>query len=285
MDVFGDSRYRYVYPPDGDGIFQAGGIVDEGEARIPWNAKTIEDPDRVRSLRLEPSKARLRDPRLPAYVKSLRKLESLVVPTPFVPLARDLEVRTLVVGHSHEYGIPASPVSINPGVRGLMWVTSVHPPSLAQVIDPLPPLEFLHVNISGKRAVEEQLRSLTTLRHLEVVDLRNREVPVRSPLRALELGGTGRDFPFGRVVGGIGTLEALRLNGVRADIDCAVLRTLPNLVDLTVLNSKRFVDLDALLDCPKLAKVTFVNCGDPFKKQGRARFAERGFAHLDIKFA
>lgn len=285
MDVFGDSRYRYVYPPTGDGIFQAGGIVDEGEERIPWNARTIAAPERVRSLHLEPSKARLRDPRLPAYVETLRNLESLGVPTPFVPLVRDLDVRTLVVRHSHEYGIPSSPVSISPGVRGLMWVTSVHPPSLAQVIDPLPPLEFLRTNISGNRAVAERIGGLTTLRHLEVVDLGNREVLVRSPLRALELGGTGRDFPLGRVVGGIGTLEALRLNGVRADIDGAVLRTLPKLVELTVLNSKRFLNLDALLDCPKLASVTFVNCGNPFKKQGRARFAERGFAHLDIKFA
>jgi hypothetical protein len=285
MDVFGASRYEYVYPPTGEGIYQAGGIADDGETRIPWNAKAIADGDRVRSLHLEPSKVRLRDPRLPAYVMGLRNLVSLGVPTPFVPLVRELEVRTLVVHHSHEYAIPPSPVSIAPGVRGLMWVTSVYPPGLARVIDPLPPLEFLHTNVSGDRAVLAQLDGLTTLRHLELADLRNLDVPIRSPLRALELGGTGRDFPLERVVGDIGTLEALRLNGVRADIDCAVLRTLPNLVDLTVLNSKRIVNLDALLDCPRLAGITFVNCGNPFKKQGRERFAEHGFARLDIKFA
>jgi len=56
-------------------------------------------------------------------------------------------------------------------------------------------------------------------------------------------------------------------------------------VQLTVLNSKKFTNLDALLDCPNLASIEFVNCGNPFKKDGRARFGAKGFAHLDIAYS
>jgi hypothetical protein len=51
------------------------------------------------------------------------------------------------------------------------------------------------------------------------------------------------------------TLEALRLNGIRAEIDCAVFLGLPELVQLTVL------------------------------KDVKALFKAREFAHLDIDYS
>ncbi|KOV78035.1 hypothetical protein [Nocardia sp. NRRL S-836] len=170
-----------------------------------------------------------------------------------------------------------------PGLRALLWVTSYTTPRLPRVVDPLPPLEFLRTNVTGDDAVLRQLAELPTLRHLELEDVKNTDVVdhLVAPLRVLEIAGTGRDFPVARLAA-IPALEAVRLNGIRAELDCAVFQALPGLVQLTVLNSKRIVNVEALLDCPALASSTFVNCGNPFKEDGKALFRSKGFANLPI---
>ena len=103
-------------------------------------------------------------------------------------------------------------------------------------------------------------------------------------MRALELSSTGRDFPF-RKLSAVATLEALRLKDVRTEVDCAVFASLPELVDLDVISTRKIVNIEALLDHPKLASIRFLDCGNPFKKEGKALFNSRGFAHLDIDYS
>jgi hypothetical protein len=167
-----------------------------------------------------------------------------------------------------------------------MWSSSITTPRLPRIVDPLPPLEFLLTNVTGDPAVLRQVRSLPTLRHLELIDSKNVDVfeHIRAPLRVLELSRTGRDFPIHRV-SAVPTLEALRLNGVRAEIDCAVFLALPGLVELNVLNCPRIVNVEALLEHPRLAAISFLSCGNPFKKEGKALLRSRGFAHLDIDWS
>jgi hypothetical protein len=123
-------------------------------------------------------------------------------------------------------------------------------------------------------------------RHLELIHLKNVDVfdHIQAPLRALELSSTGRDFPF-RKLSAVSTLAALRLKGIRAEVDCAVFATLPELVDLTVIDTSKIVNVEALLDHPRLASIRFLSCGNPFKKDGKALFKSRGFAHLDIDYS
>jgi hypothetical protein len=194
-----------------------------------------------------------------------------------------------VVACDHRYPVPETPFDAAvalPGLRALMWVSSITVPRLPQVIDPLPPLEFLCTNVSGDPAVLRQVRSLPTLRHLELIHLKNVDVfdHIQAPLQALELSSTGRDFPF-RKLSTVPTLEALRLKGVRTEVDCAVFATLPELVDLDVIDTRKIVNIEALLDHPRLASIRFLNCGNPFKKDGKALFKSRGFAHLDIDYS
>jgi hypothetical protein len=298
VDHFGASRYRYVYPPDRDGIFCVGNAAEcdhltgDGAVRIAWGRSPVPgDEKKVRSLHLCPTVAQLRRPALPAFLPDLVNLESMVVPTPLLAglsgsgVAEGL--RTLVVAHDHAYPTPATPFELAlPGLRALMWSSPVDTPSLARVIDPLPPLEFLYANVSGDKAVLRQIHNLTTLRHLELADLKNVDVfdSIAAPLRALQIGRTGRDFPVAGL-STVPTVEALRLNGVRAEVDCAVFRTLPELVELDVLNTRKVANIEALLDCPKLASIRFLDCGNPFKKEGKALFRSRGFARLDIDYS
>ncbi|MET9229919.1 hypothetical protein [Lentzea sp. NPDC003310] len=295
VDVFGASRERHLGPFDGDGIFCVGNadecdhLTEDGAVRIPWRGRPRpDDVARIRSLALCPTTAQLSRAVLPAYLPDLVNLRSLTLPAPLVADLTSPTLKSLVV-HNADGRAPTAPLAADtalPGLRALMWVTSCTAPRLPQVVGPLPPLEFLRTNVSGAAAVLRQLENLPSLWHLELADLKNVDVVdhLAAPLRVLEIGGTGRDFPVDRIAA-IPTLEALRLNGVRAEIDCAVFTALPDLVQLTVLNSKRIVNVEALLECPKLANVVVVDCGNPFGKEGKALFESHGFAHLSIDYA
>lgn len=292
VDPFGASRERYVA---GDRVFCVGNVAEcdhyteDGGIRIPWGG-TPEDVSEVRDFALCPTDAQLRKATLPAYLPDLVNLEALTLPAPLaVRLTRGSvgdRVRTLVLGNQ-DGQVPAAPLAADavlPGLRALMWVSSLTTPTMPQVVDPLPPLEFLYTNVSGD--LLPQLEGLPSLRHLELVDLKDVDVfaHLTAPLEALMIGGTGRGFPVARLAT-VPTLTAVRLNGIRAELDCAVFCALPELVQLTVLNSKKITNVDALLDCPNLASITFVNCGNPFRKDGKARFGAKGFAHLDIAYS
>ncbi|MEU3647245.1 hypothetical protein AB0E59_27950 [Lentzea sp. NPDC034063] len=294
VDLFGSSRARYLGPIDGDGVFCVGNATEcdhyteDGAVRIPWGrSPRPEDMARIRSLALCPTAAQLRRAVLPAYLPDLVNLESLTLPAPLVAHLTSPALRSLVIGND-DGQVPSVPLADTavPGLRALMWVSSHTTPRLPQVVDPLPPLEFLRTNVTGDDAVLRQLEGLPALRHLELVDLKNVDFVdhLVAPLRVLEIAGTGRDFAVARLAA-IPTLEAVRLNGIRAEIDCTVFQALPGLVQLTVLNSKRIANVEALLDCPELANIVFVNCGNPFKKDGKALFKSKAFANLDIDYS
>ncbi|MFD9701770.1 hypothetical protein [Lentzea sp. NPDC059081] len=293
VDLFSASRERYLDLVDG--VFCVGNAdecdhyVEDGAVRIPWRGKPQpEDLARVRSLALCPTDAQLRTAVLPSYLPDLVNLRSLTLPAPLVAHLTSPALTSLVIGNPDGQA-PSAPLAADtalPGLRALMWVSSYTTPRLPRVADPLPPLEFLRTTVTGDGAVLRQLEDLPSLRHLELVDLKNTDVVdhLAAPLRVLEISGTGRDFPVARLAA-IPTLESVRLNGIRAELDCSVFPALPRLVQLTVLNSKRIVNVEALLDCPALASVVFVDCGNPFRREGKALFRSRGFAHLDIGYS
>ncbi len=228
---------------------------------------------------------------MPAYLPTLVNLTSLSLPMPLVaglgPGRVGPGLRTLVVGSEYDDPAPAAPLdgaAALPGLRGLLLVNA--PPRLPKIIDPLPPLEYLRTHVDGDRAVLRQLRNLPTLRHLELAHLKNVDVfdSIVAPLQALEINWTGSRFPIAGL-SALATLQALRLNSVAAEIDCAVFGTLPELLELTVLNSRRIVNVEALLGCPKLESIWLVNCGNPFGEDAKALFGTGRFARLDIDHA
>ncbi|HUQ59448.1 hypothetical protein [Lentzea sp.] len=294
VDLFGTSRARYLRSIGRDEFFCVGNAAEcdhyteDGAVRIPWGrSPQLEDMARIRDLALCPTTAQLRKAVLPAYLPDLVNLRSLTLPAPLVAHLTSPALTTLVIGND-DGRAPSAPLAATavPGLRALMWVTSHTAPRLPQVVDPLPPLEFLHTNLTGDDALLRQLENLPTLRHLELEDLKNVDIVdhLVAPLRVLEIAGTGRDFPVAGLAA-IPTLQALRLNGLRAEIDCTVFQALPDLVQLTVLNSKRIVNVEALLDCRKLANIMFLNCGNPFKNDRKALFESHGFANLDIDYS
>lgn len=298
-DGFAASRYRYLHPPVADGRYCVGNVTecydhtDDGGLRISWGGTiTPAEAARVRRLDLRPSRAQLRKPRLPAFLPDLGNLSTLHLPTPLVRLLTPTGVpaglTTLVIRHDHVFPVPEAPLAADavlPGLRAVMFVNSGPVPPLARILDPLPPLEFLSTAL-GEDEVLRQIRDLTTLRHLELAYLGNEDVfaHITAPLRAMEIGGTGTRFPVARLAT-LPTLRALRLNGLRAEIDCRVFRELPELVELTILNSRRITHVEALLECRKLSHLSLTNCGNPFRKGIGDLFWNGRFDHLDITYA
>lgn len=302
MKLVEDSRYEYLYPPTGAGIYCVGNAAEcdhltyDGTAvRIPWGAAPApEELPRIRCLHLLPTDAQQARGGLPAFLPRLPALRALTMPSAL--LARLDAGNTppglmmLMVVGAADARAPRTRIELDavlPGLRGLMFLAPAAKPNLMDLVDPLPSaLEFLHLEVNGRLATLEQLPALERLRHLELERVRAFDVfdHIRSPLRVLEIGGASRGFPVERLAT-IGSLRGVRLNGVYAEIDCAIFQDLPELVELDVLNCNRVGNVEALLDCPKLASVRFLNCKRPFDARTRMLFRDRGFADLDIDFA
>jgi hypothetical protein len=302
VKLFEDSRYEHLYPPTGEGIYCVGNAAEcdhltyDGTAvRIPWGGTPgPEELPRIRCLHLLPTSAQLARGRLPAFLPHLPALRSLSMPSELLP-SLDAGIAPpglamLMVDGAADARAPRTKIELDavlPHLRGLMFLAPAAKPNLMDLVDPLPAaLEFLHLEVNGRLAALEQLPALERLRHLELERVRAFDVfeHIRAPLRVLEIGGASRGFPVERLAT-VASLRGVRLNAVYADIDCAIFRDLPELAELDVLNCNRVGNVEALLDCPKLTSVRFVNCKGPFDARTRKVFQERGFDHLDIRFA
>ncbi|MFI6761742.1 hypothetical protein ACIBF5_21640 [Micromonospora sp. NPDC050417] len=302
MNLFEESRYAYLYPPTGEGIYCVGNAAEcddltyDGTAvRIPWAGTPGPDElANIRCLHLLPTSAQLARGSLPTFLPRLPAVRSVSIPSALLPR---LDVGNappglpmLMVVDEADAPAPRTRIKLDaflPDLRGLMFLAPAAKPNLMDFVDPLPSaLEFLHLQVNGRLATLDQLRALERLRHLELVRVRAFDVfdYIRSPLRVLEIGGASRGFPIERLAT-VASLRSVRLNGVYTEIDCAIFRDLPELVELDVLNCNRVGNVEALLDCPKLANVRLLNCKKPFDARTRVMFRDRGFAHLDINFA
>ena len=150
----------------------------------------------------------------------------------------------------------------------------------------LPSLKYLGFAFSNKDELETFGR-FTALTDLEISNLR--DFPIfehieHLPLFSLDLTGTNNKFEIAGIKK-LKTLKYVRLNGVRSEIDCRLFTELPELTELVVLNSKKILNIEALLDCKNLVSISFLDCADPFKKGIAGKFDEDDYEIFDIKYA
>lgn len=129
-------------------------------------------------------------------------------------------------------------------------------------------LENLVLDLSFLRNLQDaelpgSLRSLTLVRDLRYLDL------IQDLSR--------------RPVSWKDTIVLPRLEAVL--LVCEIFTELPRLRELSLLNSKKIKNIEALLGCPGLEHLRCLDCGNPFKKGIAQKFESRGFARLDIRFA
>lgn len=276
---------------------------EDGYGFIEWDAEVSEIPvEKIKQLTLLPSKSQLKKAVFPDFVGKLSDLEHFVFDINFLKndQAEKLlpSVSSIILSRNLAYAdllkdLIAEKIAWNENVRlenldALFIIAAEEKTKITTGIsaENLPSLKYLGFAFSNKDELETFGR-FTALTDLEISDLR--DFPVfehiaHLPLVSLDITGTNNKFEMANVTK-LETLKNLRLNGVRSEIDCRLFTGLPELTELVVLNSKKILNIEALLDCKNLISISFLDCADPFKKGIAAKFDESAYEIFDIKYA
>ncbi len=276
-------------------------LEHDGYTTIPWDssAKNLPIPN-IKLLHLEPTREQLKKAILPSFVVELSKLEHAVFDLHFLN-QRNVEtfpkiLRSLILSRNldHDYlGNYLGALELNwPQVslgklEALLLIAYEEKEKLVESLSEtmFPKLRFLGFDISQKSELNVFGRfgkltdlEITGLRDWPVFDYMN-----HLPLVSLDMGGSSKKFPV-RGMTKLTSLKFLRMNSIRAEINCELFTELPKLEEVVILNSKNIVNVEALLNCPRLKRIDFLDCKNPFKGIV-TKFQEHGFEHLAINYA
>lgn len=148
-----------------------------------------------------------------------------------------------------------------------------------------PNLEYLNCRIDKKGTILNSINLFKTLKFLEVEYVGNNSLfkSISSQLKVLIIVGADSKFQLNDI-SYIQSLEMILLNGFKSEIDCSIFPLLPKLNELAIWNSRKILDIEALLDCKQLKTISVINCGNPFKKV-RHKFNDNYYENLDIKYS
>ncbi|SDG06989.1 hypothetical protein [Chitinophaga filiformis] len=300
------TRKRANYP-SGNGIYCIGSKEkskffedEEGATRLAWDQEPASgDYKKIRAVRLFPTKAQASKNKFPAYIKDLEQLSFLDIPVSFLPHLKQEDLpaglKTLRISNTEEYGelvakkLPEWPDIKLPELKALIFFTSftaTELPSLFNISqEHVPSLEYLECRMDKKGHILKEIAKFTSLLHLEVEFAYSFDIMsnINSPLQALSIIGADKGFPTDKL-SRLTHLQTTFLNSISAVIDCNVFTTLPNLLEVNVINSKKIEHPEALLACKKLKSIMFTNCGQPFKKI-KDQFTAKEYDRLDIKYS
>jgi hypothetical protein len=297
---------KAAYFHTGEGTYCVGSkekskiFEEDGALRISWDQEpAAADYKKIRALRLLPNKSQALKGKIPAYIKKLEKLSFLEIPLPFLSglTAEDLPpgLEALMISNNEEYAdlvtkkLPEWPGIILPELKALAFFNefgAAELPSLLSISQQhVPSLEYLECRMDKKGNILKDISTFTTLLHLEVEFAYSFDIisSVNSPLEALSIIGADKEFSVNNI-SRLTQLQTVWLNGIKAVIDCNIFTTLPNFLEINVVNSKKVENAEALLACKKLKNIMFVNSGQPFKKI-KDQFVPANYEILDIKFS
>jgi hypothetical protein len=279
---------------------KASAFVEDGATRIAWDqAPGNDEYKKIRALRLLPNKTQAGKGKFPSFVKELENLSFLEIPLPFLSVItkEDLPagLETLMISNTDEFvewvtkKLSDWPDIQLPALKALIFFTGFGAAELPHLLnisqDHFPSLEYLQCKMDKQGNILKDIEKFTTLKHLEVEFASNHDVmaSVRGPLEVLSIIGTDKNFPLNNL-SLLKQLQSVWLNGIKTVIDCNVFTTLPDLLEVNVLNSKKIEHAEALLSCKKLKRIFFLNTAQPFKKI-KDQFDPSTYERLDIKFS
>ncbi|MFV8751490.1 hypothetical protein ACNOYE_13175 [Nannocystaceae bacterium ST9] len=263
-----------------------------GLARIPWTDMPARDElGEIRKLTLRPSPSQLLPAVLPEWIAELPACRELVVPLLYLPTLRadrlPVGLDALVFDADYRWRESATPrwpsALILPELRELGFHGHMLGAPEGLRAEHVPALERLAASLDDKADLIDRIVAFPRLRALDLANLGVHDVfeSLDGAIEALTLRGGGRRFPFD-AIRRWPTIERLELVGMQGEVDCAVLSELPELAELGLRHCKKLVELEALLDCPRLRALAVAACGRPFTPALRQAFAEHGFDQLEI---
>ncbi|MCD9187182.1 MAG: hypothetical protein LUM44_12165 [Pyrinomonadaceae bacterium] len=276
---------------------------EDGYGFIEWDAQISGIPvEKVKLLIVEPGKPQIKKAVLPAFVFGLSKLEHIVFDISFLKNKQaeklPASLRSMMLSRRLAFkdivqDLVKNKVEWQDGTRlenleALFIIADEEKEKITTRLsaENLPGLKYLGFKFTNKNELETFSR-FSDLTDLELGDLRDFplfEHIAHLPLYSLDLTGTGNKFDISGLKN-LKTLKYLRLNGIRPEIDCNIFTELPELTELVVLNSKKILNVEALLDCRNLKSINFLDCADPFKKGIKDKFNEDNYEILEIKYA
>lgn len=281
----------------------AGLVEDENFTVIDWNAGASGlEIEKVKLLFVEATKAQLKKAELPPFVEDLENLENVAFDLSFLrnlkPDSLSASLRSLTLTRNLDYEdildeLVDDPVEwseeiILKNLEAIKLIADDEKTGVIETIskDVFPSLKFLAFDVSEEAELDvfQKFSALTDVELLYIKDYDVFSKLEHLPLISLDLGGTNNKFDLSGIEK-IKSLKFVRLNSVRSEIDCRIFKNLPELKELVILNSKKIVNIEALLECPNLVSVEFLNCNDPFNKGIAEKFKSKNYELLDIEYA
>jgi hypothetical protein len=269
-------------------------LVADGYTFVDWDsALSTSAAANIELLAVNPSKTQLAKRKLPEFMRTLNRLQHLVMDLPFVDGVDGAvsAVRSLVLARNWDYpdlNSVENPDALNAfrNLEALRIVANHEKETITSTLSKvmLPALRSLEFTVTTQAEMEtlQRFRALTDL-HLGNVPRSVWSSIDHLPLVALELSGFAKDFVFAPFIA-LAKLRYLRINGCRSEIDCAVFADMPNLTEIDFLNCKKLRNVEALLLCKKLKRLDVLDCGRPFRGLSDA-FTEHGYSELNIAYA
>ncbi len=295
------------FSPDTHGLYCVGNknlcshFEDDGAIRIAWgDDPENQDFDLVEKLYLIPSKTQVKNAVIPPYVRKLKNLHFLAIPFPYIfSLTKEAlpeKLKSLMISNMHDYEKLLKNKKIKwpnielPQLNALIFLGDYEPSTIWFQLDiannHVPNLSYLKTFIDKDGAVLNGIKNFNSLKFLEIEMVYHHNIfdYINSDLIGLDIAGADNKFPVTNL-NKLKALEFIRLRSVKAEIDCEVFLSLPQLKEIEILNSKKINNVNSLLKIKNLKSFAMINCGNPLKKKGKEKFKSSGFERLDIDFS
>jgi hypothetical protein len=304
-DYFSKSRSRFLSPGEpilclGTG-FDAKSITDTGGVIVPWGTEVPGDEAaKFGRVFLCPTQAEAGNAQLPKFLAGLGKIGTILLPHTLVPQLSNEALPSSVACLQLVYDSKFQPRDAWDDVRwpdiqlrnvaGLFQRTNQVPSTnwtkSGLAGERLPNLKFLSCEMEGLQRALLVVQTFSQLQHLELENVKKTSIWPQLPptLEALKLTQAATGFSFNGV-GSLPALQTLAIFNARCEIDCEIFSQSKQLVEVSIVDSKKLKNLDALLEHATLRSIRFLDCGKPFTEALKARFKAQGFERIEIDFA
>ncbi len=301
------AKIRMTYYPNGnegvhyyigDDVFFASKTTYKNARHLQWGEIiTRNEYSSVISVTLVGTETQVSSSILPNYIKHLRNLKILSIPITFINILKKEDLPDgleVLIFDNREGFLEITPVVKWPSIlavniRAVIFFNAYGASELGSLLgikqNHFPNLEYLSCRIDKKGKILEDIHQFESLKMLETEFVYDYPLfdKISSSLISLIIEGAKIKFPIQDICK-LKSIERISLNGIQAEIDCKIFTHLPNLTELTILNSKKIINIEALLKCNNLQQLELSNCKNPFKGV-EEKFYEKGFEYLNIEFA
>jgi hypothetical protein len=268
-------------------------FLDNGGVRIPWGKMPPQELfEAIECLAVLPTENQI-NTKMDTYFKLLHKLcnlKDLISPIELLSPKEKISLpcRTLSVDKLTPFDKRSRNDLLDIEFNHLKLLIINDMNSLNESIDlriqKLPVLEYLETPLSENKFCSiNNVLNINNMKHLILRHCKSKKIESLSSKFLLTLGLTNCSNKI-EFIQDIYSLEILYLNSIHSEINCNIFKQLPNLKEINILNSKKIINIEALLDCNQLESIYCFRCNHIFNKKEQI-FKEKKYKYLEINDA